>query len=372
MAERRVILITGVSNYWGSSVAERLLARSKKSQLESIPKSSDPPVVDYQIIGVDPSPLERSIEGLDTIQTDVRNPLFVDLLKSEGVDTVCHLDFRYSYQRSEKIFDANVIGTMKLIAACVEAGVRKVVLKSSTMAYGANWENPAFLTEAHPIQGNKKFGYVRDMVEIESFCNGYCQGSPSLTISLLRFPGIIGPESNTPMNQYLRMKMVPVLLGFDPMMQIIRESDVVRALLQVIDGDYPGAFNVAAQGVLPLRGLIGRAGKLALPVFHPAAYLATDLFGLSRLPLIEITPLDWDFLRYSWVADLKRMQEVLRFSPEYTAKEALEDFNHNEKLRRFDEDAGGMMSDPQYLKGIIQRRLRYRGSDSRKGDSLDE
>jgi len=364
----RVILITGVSNLWGSSVAELLLERTKKLKLDSAAES-DPANsnYDYHIIGVDSTPIDQKLEGLDIIQTDIRNPLFSELLKNEEVDTVCHLDFRYSYPRSEKVFDANVIGTMKLFAACAEAGVRKIILKSSTMAYGANWDNPSFLSEAQPIQGSKKYGYIRDLVEIESFCNGYCQSSPDMLITTLRFPGIVGPRADTPMNNYLKLKLVPSLMGFDPMMQIIHEWDVIRALIHAIIDDYPGAYNVAAEGVFPLRGLIGRAGKLPLPVFHPLAYVTTDLLGVSRIPLSQIMPLDWDYLRYTWVADIKRMREVLKFVPEYSAKEAIQEFNRFTKLSRFDSDSSDLMSEPEYLRSIIDRRIRFKKIDYRAG-----
>lgn len=231
------------------------------------------------------------------------------------------------------------------------------------MVYGANWSNPAFLTEAHPIQGSKGYGYNRDMVEIESFCTGFCQQSPEMIITRLRFPGIIGPRSATPMNQYLSLKMIPVLFGFDPMLQVIHETDVIRALVQAVELDIPGTFNVAAEGVLPLMGIIGRVGKLPIPIFHPFAYIASDLISVSRLPISKTSPIEWDYLRYRWVADLNRMREEFGFVPQYTAQEALGDLARHLKLSHFNEERAEYIRDEAYLQEIISQRNRLRVGD---------
>ena len=42
----------------------------------------------------------------------------------------------------------NIIGTMQLLAACQQApGLRKLVVRSSTAAYGASFRDPAVFTE---------------------------------------------------------------------------------------------------------------------------------------------------------------------------------------------------------------------------------
>ena len=369
MDRSRVILVTGVAGFWGREVARALISRQVAwTEADSSDgKSAETSTGGMHIIGVDNDPLPEAgvetIEGLDFIQVDIQNPLFVELLKKEEVHTVCHLDFTHHYHRSEKAFVENVLGTMKLVGACAEAGVRKLVFKSSTMVYGASWNNPAFLTEAHPIQGSKGYGYTRDMVEIESFCTGFCQQSPDMIITRLRFPSIIGPRSATPMNQYLGLKLIPVLFGFDPMMQVVHESDVIQALVHGVEHDIPGTFNVAAEGVLPLRGIIGRAGKLPLPIFHPLAYVASDLISVSRLPISKTSPLEWDYLRYRWVADITRMREEFKFSPQYSAQEALADLARHQKLSHFNEERAEYIRDEEYLKEIMNQRNRLRVGD---------
>ena len=131
MTDPQTVLVTGVGGYWGARLAAQLAAET-----------------DLRVLGIDATPPANPIRGLDFIQADVRNSLLVELLRDEGVTTVCHLSFIEAERHSEANFDLNVIGTMKVFGACAQAGVRKVILKSSTAVYGASAANPAFLTEA--------------------------------------------------------------------------------------------------------------------------------------------------------------------------------------------------------------------------------
>ena len=349
MAGQKVILVTGVGNYWGTRLIKRLLSQERNSQDS-----------DFHVIGLDLEPPQEEIKNFDFIQADVRNPLIVDLLKSEGVDTVCHLVFIERVRPTEAIFDINVMGTMKMLGACAEAGVRKVVIKSSAMVYGAHPSNPAFLTEEHPLQGSRDYGYCRDLVEIEAFCNGFRRQVPEMILSVLRFSNIVGPNANTPFTRFLKQPLSPVLMGFNPLMQVVHEDDVVGALAYTLGQDAPGVFNIAAEGVLPLRRIMGLAAKMTLPVLHPFAYFGKDLIGMTGAPLGRYFPIEPDYLRYPWVTDLSHMRDVLGFEPRYTGEEALREFAGQQRLNQFSPETVPLAFDEERLRDTIERRRRAR------------
>jgi UDP-glucose 4-epimerase len=341
MTDKKVILVTGVSGYWGGRVAEKLLAHPE-----------------FHVIGLDAELPQEKIKGLDTVQADIRNPLFVDLLVSEEVHTVCHLMFSETIRPNEAAFETNVMGTMKVLGACAEAGVRKIVYKSSTAVYGALPNNSAFLTEEHPLKGSLSYGYTRDLVEIEAFCNGFRRQVPEMVLTILRFANIIGLNANTPMSRFLQEPLAPVLLGFDPMMQVIHEDDVLEALVHAVLFDAPGVFNIAAEGVMPLSKLTALAGKIAIPVFHPFLYFGSDLLAGSRLRRSNLLPIELDYLRYPWVGDLARMREELCFTPRYTAEEALREFASRQRVQQFIPDSKALAYDEERLRDTIERRRR--------------
>ena len=351
MGDEKVILVTGVAGYWGSRVAERLVAE-----------------VGYHVIGLDVEQPPEEIQGLDFMQADVRNPLLVDLLKSEGVDTVCHLAFVETSRPNEAAFDANVAGTGKLLGACAEVGIRKVVLKSSTAIYGARPSNPAILTEEQSLRGSRRCGYVRDLVEIEAFCSGFRRQVPQLMLTILRFPSTVGPTADTPMTRFLKRPYAPSLLGFDPMMQLIHEDDVVGALIHAVHNDVPGTFNVAAEDVLPLNKIRGLAGKPLVTVFHPLAYWGVWLMDGTRLPIGRIVPIELDYIRYPWVADLTRMRRELGFEPLHTAEETLREFAEWHRMPGSEIVARG----EERLRDIMEQRRRARERQAATASGAEE
>jgi UDP-glucose 4-epimerase len=350
MAEQSTILVTGVGGYWGAKVAARLLENSDGRR----------------VIGLDAEKPKEDLKGLDFIQADIRNPLLVELLQVEEVDVVCHLAFMETMRPSEAAFDFNLLGTMKVLGACAEAGVKKVILRSSTKVYGANPTNTAFLAEAHPLQGSRKYGSTRDMVEIEAFCNGFRRQAPEITLSVLRFPSLIGPEIDSPMTRFLADPWAPVLLGFDPRMQLIHESDAIEALVHCVGKDLPGVFNVAADQVLPLSRITGLAGKLPLPIFHLAAYWGLDALGSIKRSVYKHWPIELDYLRYPWVGDLEKMRTEMNFVPRYTAEEALREFAGQQRVRRYMPESVSLAFDEERLRDTIERRRRAKSAnDSR-------
>jgi UDP-glucose 4-epimerase len=355
MTKKQTILVTGVAGYWGSRLAARLVGEGG-----------------YHVIGLDAERPAEKIEGLDFVRADVRNPLLVDLLNVEAVATVCHLAFVETTRPSEAAFDLNVMGTTKVLAACAEAGVGKVILKSSTAVYGARPSNSAFLTEDHALRGSKRMGYTRDLLEIEAFCSGFRHRIPDMALTILRFASIVGPAVDTAMVRFLREPAAPSLLGFDPMMQIIHEDDVVDALFHATVHDVPGVFNVAAEDAMPLGRIRGLADKPFLPVFHILANWGARFLG-GRTPQLDRTmPLEPDYLRYPWVADLTKMRTELGFEPRHTADETLREFAERYRAGRHHLGPASMARDEERLRSVIEQRRVARAASTAEQGGDDE
>lgn len=355
MSEKATILVTGVAGYWGARVATRL---GREAGLH--------------VIGLDREPPVKEIEGLDFVEADVRNPLLVELLKTEQVDTVCHLAFVETAQPSEPAFDLNVMGTTKVLGACAEAGVRKAVLKSSTAVYGARPSNAAFLTEEHALRGSKRSGTTRDLLEIETFCSGFRRRSPQLTVTILRFASIVGTTADTPMTRFLQVPQTPGLLGFDPRMQIIHEDDVVEALAHAVLKDAPGTINVAAEDVIPLNKMRALAGKPPISIPHLLAYWGQNLLTGTLHRAKGTLPFEPDYLRYPWVADLRRMREELGFSPHYNAEDTLRELAERRHASSLQTGPISMARDEEQLRDLIEQRQQARKREAVTSTGVEE
>lgn len=337
MADERVILVTGVAGYWGNRAAAKLLDQE-----------------DLHVIGIDTEVPKTNVDGLDFVQADVRNPVLVELLQEERVDAVLHLQFRETLTPSETSFDQNVMGTAKLLAACSEAGVKQIVLKSSIMVYGARPDNPMFLREEHPLNGSKKYGYIRDWIEMEKYADSFRDQNPDMALTVLRFGNIVGPKADTPLTRFLREEEAVTLLGFDPMMQVIHEEDVLAALAHAINGNYPGTYNVAPEKGMPLWKMLGLASKLPIPVIHPLAYWSVSLGGP------RLAPMPLDYLRYPCMGDMQKMRDDLGFTPQFTPEESVRELAPQQRVRKLLGKKGAQSLDQDRLRDTIERRKRAR------------
>jgi UDP-glucose 4-epimerase len=347
MTDPQTVLVTGVGGFWGARLAAQLTAET-----------------DLHVLGIDATAPANPVKGLDFIQADARNSLLVELLRDEGVTTVCHLWFIEADRHSETNFDLNVIGSMKVFGACAQAGVRKVILKSSTAVYGASPANPAFLTEGHPLNGSRRTGTLRHLLEIEAFCNGFRGQAPGMTITTLRFANIVGPTADTPMTRFLSTPATPRLLGFDPMLQVIHEDDVIGALAHAVTHDAPGVFNVAAEEPMPLSRLTALADKVAMPIFHLAVYWGNPLLSGVGVPVKRLWPIEPDYLRYGWVGDLAQMRGMLGFTPQYTGPEAVRAFTARQRIARYVPASRDLVKDEELLGDTLERRRRAKASSA--------
>lgn len=319
MTAQQVVAVTGVSGRWGRAVVQALQAH------------------DLRLLGIDVRPPQPAIPGLDFVKADVRNPWLVDLLRVEQVDTVVHLAWSERQRRSEATLENNVLGTMQLLGACVDAGVGQVVLRSTTAVYGARAENPLYLREDSPLAARSAYGGVRDAVEVEQALAEFADEFPELRLAVLRFANVLGADADSPFTRLLRLPVIPTLLGFDPSLQLIDFDDAVAALVHCVLTGATGAVNVAAGGVVSLCQAAGMAGRPVLPLLHLAVTWTFPVATTSHVAgrALRYWPLEPDYLRYPWLADTERMRRDLGFTPTWTARQTLERFVQAGRVARY-------------------------------------
>ena len=116
------------------------------------------------------------------------------------------------------------IGTLNVLAAAAAAGVGHVVLRSFTAVYGAHGRNPAFLTEDRPLQPNLSLGWVRDKLEAEQHAASFARRYTGMKITVLRFAPLFGPGVSTFYTAIFDHRLVPVLMGYDPLVQLLHPT----------------------------------------------------------------------------------------------------------------------------------------------------
>jgi len=245
-----------------------------------------------------------------------------DALSERPVDALYHLGLDFSRTRiSSHAHELEVAGTMRVLGAVAHARVPRVVVGSLTVLYGARSDHPALLGEDAPLHGCPPSRFVGDKVQVEEQVAAFRERSPETVTVVLRFAPIMGPSVDNPATRLLRRRLVPTVMGRDPLWQAVHEQDAGRALHLALDAARSGTFNVAGEGVLPFSAMVRGAGALPLPI--PFALLHATLRFLNTSGTWPVPASLLSYLQYSWVADGRRAREELGFTPHHHAREAV-------------------------------------------------
>ena len=198
------------------------------------------------------------------------------------------------------------------------------------MAYGARADNPNYLTEAHPLRGHPAAHNVQNRVEAESLASDWARRNPERCLTVLRHCWTIGPGSRHAMARYFSRPVVPTLMGYDPLIQLIHEDDCLRAFERATLESIPGVYNLVGRGVQPLSRLLRHAGRRLLPV--PAPLMHRLRYAPSFAQTGDQPEGFYDYLRYLWVADGSKGFAAFG-EPDYTTGEAFTAFASERKLR---------------------------------------
>lgn len=314
----RRVLITGLSTFWGGRVAKALEAE---------------PDVDV-IVGLDTKPPRIELERTEFVRADQSYSILSRIVKAAQIDTILHTFLVVDSTRmsGRALHEVNVIGTMNLLAAAGAEGspVRQVVVKSSTLVYGASHQDPQWFREETLRTRSPRTRVERSLVEVEGYLRDFAEDNPHVTITLLRFSNVVGTDIVTPITKALGLPAVPMIFGYDPMMQFVHEDDVVRAVHFVMRNGVSGIYNVAGDGRMPWSEVIDMAGKR--PLYLPPIRTGWAAAPFSRLGIVDLPDELLALLRYGRGADNRRLKQV-GFRYGYTTAGAVDAFVKSQRLK---------------------------------------
>jgi UDP-glucose 4-epimerase len=307
------IALTGASSFIGSHLLRRLAQRRRPDQVVVLDIAHPP----------------ASLKGVRYRLLDLTLPAadlkLIDILREEEVDTLVHAAFHTNPRRDTAYsHELESIGTLHVLAACAAAGVRHVVQRSFTAVYGARGQNPSFLTEEHPPRPNEGFWWIRDKHEAEQHGLAFARRYPHMSVTLLRLAPLIGPGLFTFYTRLFAHRVVPVVMGYDPLLQLLHPDDAVTAFEAALARGRGGVFNVVPRDSASLLTVLHLAEKVTAAVPHPLAYALADLMwaaGLGEAPGGFI-----DYVRFGFVADGEKARQELGFVARHGSREALMEY----------------------------------------------
>ncbi|WP_020650568.1 SDR family oxidoreductase [Solimonas variicoloris] len=246
--KKKTVLVTGAAG----SLAKRVIARLHGR---------------YHVVAVD---FRRKVEtdaDIPSYKVEIHKRGFEDVFRRHKIDAVLHLGriFAHEGDRTRR-YNANVLGGKKLFELCRKYGVGQVIVHSTYFVYGASAFNPALLDEDAPLKASEVTQDLVDSVELENLAQIYLWKAPELNITILRPCNVLGPGVRNTMSVLLSRPLVPVLVGFSPLMQFLHVDDMADAIVCAFEQNKPGIYNVAPDDYVTYQVAVEQCGCRKLPV----------------------------------------------------------------------------------------------------------
>jgi dolichol-phosphate mannosyltransferase len=246
------VLVTGAAGFVGANLARRLLADGADVHLLLAPNTD---LWRLRDLLDDATVWTASLEDAQQVR---------DAVGSARPDRVFHLAAHgaYPYQRdAHRITQVNLLGTMHLVEACLEAGARSFVHTGSSSEYGYKDHAP---TEREWTDPNSHYAVSKAAATMYCRLMSLTSGTP---ITTLRLYSVYGPWEE-------RTRLMPTLVAngmrgaLPPLVSphIARDyvyvDDVVDACVLAAQASVPlgSVFNVATGVQTSLADLVGIVG----------------------------------------------------------------------------------------------------------------
>lgn len=285
--EGRVVAVTGAARGVGRLLAQRLLA--------------EPSV--REVVGLDDH--RGDLDGVRWRVVDVADPAVAARLT--GCGTVVHTDVDMDPDAPPQARRARSVRAVQaVLTAAAAAGVRRAVVLSSAMVYGALPDNPVPLDEDAPLLAIPNSSVVGDLLAVEEVCQRARTTHPGLSVTVVRPAAVVGPGVDTVLTRHFESPRLLVLKGTSPRWQFCHIDDLAAALAVAVVRDLDGPVTVGCDGWLTQDEVESVTGLARLEL--PAAVALGAAERLHRLGVIRAPASDLAYVSYPWVVPSTRLR----------------------------------------------------------------
>ncbi|WP_043630728.1 NAD-dependent epimerase/dehydratase family protein [Nonomuraea candida] len=251
---------------------------------------------------------------------DVRDPLLANRISD--IDVLVHLAGDYAVDSDPGERRAyNLRAAQTVLTACAAARVRRVVLVTSAMVYGAAPDNEVPLPEDAPVAAEPDTGVVGDFLEIESLVRRSLRSHPGLEVTVLRPAAVVGPGVDTVITRHFESPRLLTVKGCSPHWQFCHIDDLISALELAARGVVTGVVAVGSDGWLEQEQVEELSGIRSLEL--PAGLTFGTAQRLHRLGVTPAPATDLHYVVYPWVVDCAALREA-GWKPSWTNEAAFE------------------------------------------------
>lgn len=264
-----------------------------------------------------PDPGYPPYSGARWIGCDIGGPAAAPVLAAafEGAQAVVHLAWAVNPRRDDPpARRTNRVGTDNVLRAAAHAGVGHLTVASSVAAYTPTrrWQR---VTEDQARTGVAGSAYSAGKAELEARLDMFAGQRPEIGVARIRPCGIAQGDAAAEFRDWLLPQWFPhrmiarrwLPLWHGLRLQLVHADDVAAAIERIVTRRAVGAFDLAAEPVLPAPLLATLFGGFRVPVARAALSTAA---GLSWRAGVQ--PLHPGWLRLADQACLVRAERARR------------------------------------------------------------
>ncbi|MET8144619.1 NAD-dependent epimerase/dehydratase family protein [Sphaerisporangium sp. NPDC005288] len=251
---------------------------------------------------------------------DVRDPLLANRISD--VDVLVHLaaDYRLDSDPGERR-GYNLRAAQTVLTASAAARVRRVVVVTSAMVYGAAPDNHVPLPEDAPVAAEPDSGVVGDHLEIEALVRRALRSHPGLEVTVLRPAAVVGAGVDTVVTRHFEAPRLLTVKGSAPRWQFCHVEDLVSALELAALGQVSGVVTVGSDGWLEMEQVEELSGLRRFEL--PAGLTFGTAQRLHRLGITPAPATDLHYVVYPWVVDCASLRAA-GWKPAWTNEAAFQ------------------------------------------------
>lgn len=260
---------------------------------------------------------------VDFVRQDIQEKNWGRLL--DGYEAVIHLAARVNPPRPSKLADYRRVheeGALQCVSAAKAAGVRKLVLCSSAVVYGARPSAPFPLTERHPARPNPDFPYAVDKARQEQI---FLEQADFCDVVIARPAIVYAASARNYLTEILRFApgILPAIDGCCPPLQFVHVEDVASALFRLTMEPAAGIYNICSTDWLSFQEVAQVARLRVMPMrkrwLAPVLDAAFPFLPAWARAPSYILP----YLQYPFVLSGEKLAQDFNHSPRYSSEEAL-------------------------------------------------
>jgi nucleoside-diphosphate-sugar epimerase len=308
MLQRREVLVTGASGFFGGVLKRRLLAEGFA-------------VTNIDLVRDD----DAGAEGLTSVQGDIRDAGLLARVfgehKFEGVFH-CAAMLAHDVKDDTLLWTSNVDGTRLVAEAALAAGVLKMVNISSNCLWAEGFGRP--VTEADVPAPVELYGQSK--LQAEKGLAKITETHPEFKVVTLRCPTIIDSG---------RLGLLAILFEFiedgkkvwvvgdgSSRYQFIYAQDLATACLLCLQYEESNLFHIGSDDVPTMRGMyesvIRAAGSTSRVASLPRKPTVALMQLAHKLKVSPLGPYHYRMIAESFVFDTSRIRRELRWAPTLT------------------------------------------------------